>query len=143
MKERIVEVGPGWIFTRQVRNLHIVEALVIQMVLQLKNDLFGVLVGHKAEVNLRARQGGEDCLRSRSLVAGCEPTDRACWTEYLLPQQFGAAFDALQKTTQVVGAAILLGHIWELSHELEITLARWQDAVIKTRQADMFIGSFE
>src|SRR5436309_1337479 len=80
--------------------LDVAEASPVEMRTQERGDLHRVLVGNQAKVDLPARFGGDDRLRSRPVVAGLDAAHVARWLEHGRPLGFvvrapkGEAFDA-------------------------------------------------
>ena len=60
------------------------EATAIEVGAQQQGDLLGCEVGHQAEVDLGARDRGQDGLGTRAGVSGHDPADRAGRLEEML-----------------------------------------------------------
>src|SRR5207249_3771456 len=65
-------------------DLDLVEAVEVKVAAKLGQDVSGVLVWDQPEVELGCCLSGQDCLRSRSLVARRHPGEVACRREQQL-----------------------------------------------------------
>ena len=71
------------------RDRDVAEAPLVEVLAEQVAHELGREVWHEPEVDLRARDGGEDRLRSRALVARCQAADRAGRLEEVAPLERG------------------------------------------------------
>ena len=108
-----------------------------------REDLFGILVGDEAKIDLGGGASRQDGLGTGTLVARSETADGAGGLEDLGDLQLDAAGETFEEFFDAVALFVFVGDFRQGFHQLDVARGGRFDAVIEARDADALIGAFE
>src|SRR5581483_11806166 len=122
LNEWVIGVSTGGWVAAEVGDLHIAEALRVEVSAKLFSNVIRLLVRDEAEINFSRGARRQDRFRSRALISRRESTNGASRREDFLDAQFHAAGQTFDELFDAVTRLVFICHFGHRRDEFPISL---------------------
>src|SRR6266498_2070940 len=139
----VIWICPSGGFTTEEFDLHIFEALRVEVGAKLLKDVLRLLVRNEAEIHLGRRLRRLNGLRAGTLISAGQSTDRTSRREDFFHPEVNSTSKTFDELFDTKTSFVFLSNVRKRLHQFAVACAWLFHIIIKAGDADALIGSFE